>query len=186
MDELNIEIKTHMVLVALVIISAINWGLQPFGYNLVEAFSNFVNSLFKTNLEIKNVIYIVYGLAGILLASKRTTWLPFLGKSVLPSYLVPLLKNKNTNKDIVIKTKPNSKIAYWASFNKSKNQDVITAYDDYSNSGVVMSDKDGKAVLSIKEGAGYSVPSNKIITRHVHYRIIEPSAMMDVVETIKY
>ncbi len=49
-----------------------------------------------------------------------------------------------------------------------------------------MSDKDGKAVLSIKEGAGYIVPSNKIITRHVHYRIIEPNAMMDVVETIKY
>lgn len=194
----EMEIKTHFVLVALVVVGAVNWGLHAFGYNAVDALSNFVNSLLKMDLQLNKIIYVVVALAGIMLAIKRTSWLPFLGKSVLPSSLVPLYNNTNANKKIVITTKPNSKIAYWAAYNKSNGQDngldngldteqdVVTAYADYLNSGVVMSDNNGSAVLSIKEGAGYVVPSGKTISRHVHYRIIEPDAMMGPVNTVKY
>jgi uncharacterized membrane protein YuzA (DUF378 family) len=182
----HMDIKTHIILVGLVLIGAINWGLHAFGFNLVDWLSKFVNSLVNRNLNLDKIIYIVVAIAGIMLAINRNTWLPFLGKSVLPPTLVPLISNANANIQLPIKTKPNSKIAYWAAFNKSMDQDVITAYADYSNSGVVMSDENGNAVLSIKEGAEYIVPSGKTIRRHVHYRIIEPDAMMGKVMTIKY
>lgn len=181
------EIKMHMLLVALVIVGAVNWGLTAFGYNLVEMLSKFINSLLNMNLPIDKLIYIIVAGAGIMLAVKRTTWLPFLGKSVLPSYLVPLRENsKMATTKISINTVPNSKIAYWSAFNKSPDQNVITAYDDYSNSGVVLSDDQGNAVLSIVEGAEYTVPSGKTISKHVHYRIINDNAMMGDVITVKY
>jgi ABC-type Fe3+-hydroxamate transport system substrate-binding protein len=70
-----------------------------------------------------------------------------------------------------IKTKPNTKVAYWAALPKGDNPDVITAYGDYSNSGVVMSDANGNAVLQFNKGTGYIVPGGKYIRPHVHYRV---------------
>jgi uncharacterized membrane protein YuzA (DUF378 family) len=169
----NSKIKLHIFYMSLVIIGAINWGAHAVGYNIVDILSKNINKLFKSNLPINKIIYLLVAFAGLLLASKRSTWLPFLGKSVLPGNLVQLKQNTNPDTSIQINTLPNVKIAYWAALNKGDNTPVKTAYGNYENSGVVMSDANGIAILPIKIGTGYTLPSGDILTRHFHYRIID-------------
>ena len=178
--------RVRMIVTAIVIIGAINWGTTALGYNLVEMLSNFINTLFKIDLPIEKSIYILVALCGISLASKRSTWLPFLGLSALPGNLVSKQTPEDANKKIKVKVQPNAKIAYWAATGKDNNdQDVFDAYGDNSNSGVVMADEEGVAELPIMEGAGYKVPNGKRIPRHVHYRVIGNS-MMERVRTVYY
>ena len=178
--------KVRMIVTALVIIGAINWGTTALGYNLVKMLSKFINTSLKTDLPIDKAIYILVGLCGISLAFSRTTWLPFLGRSVLPGNLLKLQTPSKVDRELTIKIVPNSKVAYWAATGKDKNeQDVFDAYGDNSNSGVVIADEKGIAELPIMEGAGYKVPTGKRIPRHVHYRVIGNS-MMDRVRTAFY
>ena len=89
--------------------------------------------------------------------------------------------------NVTIKTVPNVKIAYWAALPKGNNPDVITAYDDYSNSGVVMSDSNGIAVLPILAGSSYIIPSGRKLDRHIHYRVFNKYyGMMDKLNTKYY
>lgn len=179
--------KLRMILTGVVIVGAVNWGTTAFGYNLVELLSRKVNCLFRSDYPFDKVIYVIVAVCGILLASSRTTWLPFLGKSVLPSNLVPLRTPTQSDMTVSIKTKPNAKVAYWAALPTGANPDVITAYGDYSNSGVVMTDANGNAELPILAGSGYTVPSGRRLERHVHYRVFdEHHGMMDMIKTKNY
>jgi len=188
-SNVSTKIKLHIFYMSIVIIGAINCGSHAIGYNIVDMLSHNINKIFNSNIPINKIIYLIVAIAGILLASKHTTWLPFLGRSVLPENLVPLKQNATSNTTIQITTIPNVKIAYWAALNKGDKTDVITAYGNYENSGVVMSDAKGNAVLPIMIGTGYTIPSGNVLPRHVHYRIIGlPGAdgMMGKIETIKY
>jgi len=187
MNTFNKEIKLRMILTAIVIVGALNWGTTALGYNLVKILSNSLNGFLKTNYSFDKIIYIIIAICAIMLSIRRTTWLPFLGKSILPESLVPLKTPVKTDTIITIKTNPNVKIAYWAAFLNDDNTDVNKAYDDFSNSGVVMSDSNGIAKLPILSGSGYTVPSGRKIDRHVHYRILDKSlGMMDKINTEYY
>ena len=187
---IQMKMKLHMLLLAIVFIGAINWGTTVFGYNFVDLLSNTLNKTFNSNLPINNVIYIIVALAAIKLATDKTTWLPFLGMSVLPSNLIPLTKSSSdNNKKINIKTYPNKKIAYWTAMPSVNSEipNVEEAYSDYSNSGVIMSNDKGEATIEIKEGSGYIVPSGKVIPKHVHYRVLGlPYGMIGKIETVYY
>jgi uncharacterized membrane protein YuzA (DUF378 family) len=164
--------KIHMVLIGLVLVGGINWLTTAFGYNFVDKLCCALSDLFHVDFPFDKVIYVLVGLAALFLAFQRSTWLPFLGKSVLPSNIIPLSVPKHTDTIVTIKTKPNSKIAYWAANPMGVNPDVVSAYGDFSNSGVVMSDNMGIAKLPILSGSGYHTPSGYRIERHVHYRIL--------------
>ena len=185
-----LKTKLHMLLLAVVFIGALNWGAVALGYNLVNELSLSINKLAKTNLPIDKVIYGLVAICAIVLASRKTTWLPFLGDSVLPYSLVPLKTPTESDTKVKIKTRPNSKIAYWASKpskTSDSSPDVVKAYDDYSNSGVVLSNNKGEAELSILAGTDYTVPSGKQISRHVHYRVMGLEyGLMGKVKTVKY
>ena len=184
---LYLKSKLNMLFCTLVLLGAFNWGTTALGYNLVELFSSFINQQLNTSYAIDKVIYMFVAASALCLAIKRDTWLPFLGKTVLPSSLVPLKTPAKSDKTVQIKTIPNSKVAYWAALPRGDNPDVVTAYGDYSNSGVVMSDSNGIAKLPILEGSGYRVPSGRKLSRHIHYRILGlPYGMVDKVRTIKY
>ena len=105
-----------------------------------------------------------------------------------PNYVTPnglILLNKK----IEVLVKPNTRIAYWSSIQKDSTNipDVVSAYDDFSNSGVVVSDNNGIAILSVKLGTDYIVPGNKLIKRHVHYRELDLEyGMMGEVQTVYY
>ena len=179
--------KMHMFLTLLIIIGSINWGLHAINYNLVDLLSLNINQLFNTNYPINKLIYLVVCIAGISLAIRKDTWLPFLGWTVFPSSLLEIKNPENFNTKINILTKPNSKIIYWAATGKNHpNQDVYTAYGNLKNSGVTVSDDKGNAELHILEGDGYIVPSGQKISKHIHYRVVESNTILGDVESVYY
>lgn len=156
-----------MMMLTFILITVLNSAFSQIGYNFIKMLSN----ILFTDLE--KIIYLLAGVCVIFIALSRDTWLPFLGESVLPSIFVPL---KNIDGDTIVKVlvQPNTKVAYWAAkptVTKSKKDPIVkVAYDDYSNSGVVMSDENGVAILTLNKGSGYYVPTGKHIRSHVHYR----------------
>jgi uncharacterized membrane protein YuzA (DUF378 family) len=182
--------KVHMICMALVLVGAINWGTTAFGYNLVDISSNWLNQTSGLILQADKFIYILVAISAIYLAIRRDTWLPFLGYSVLPDQLVSLKENKDANINVQVKVRPNSKVAYWASKPENKEDtipEVLTAYGSFENSGVVMSDANGIAILPIKESTKYKVPSGRVLERHVHYRVLGlPWGMVGRIQTVYY
>ena len=183
------QYKLHMFLIGLIIIGSINYGTSLVGCNMIKYLSNFINNLFKSSLHLDKIIYLSIASASIYLAFKRDTWLPFLGDAVLPEAVIPLSQPTNTNTIVKIKTLPNVKIVYWAALNKGETTNVKLAYNNYENSGVVMSDENGNASLPIMIGSGYTLPNGTVLPRHVHYRILDYSnikGMMSKIETVNY
>ncbi len=182
--------KLHMALMSLILLGAFNTASNIFyEKNIIFLLSAFINNTLKINVPFDKFIYLLILIASIIVIVKRETWLPFLGTSVFPDALIPLKTPFRTNSNITIKTRPNSKIAYWSSQpgDKESNIDVITAYGDYSNSGVVMSDNNGVAILPILIGTGYIVPTGKYIQRHVHYRVLGmPYGLIGKIKTVYY
>lgn len=179
-----------MILMGFVIIGAINYGMTAFDYNIIEILSKEINQLINKQIYLDKIIYVIIAVSGLILMFNRTTWLPFLGTCVFPSKgLIPNKINNDGDKKIEVIVKPNTRIAYWSSIQKDSTNipDVVSAYDDFSNSGVVMSDNNGIAILSVKLGTDYIVPSNKKINKHVHYRELDLEyGMMGEVQTVYY
>lgn len=177
--------KFRMLLLVLVIIGAYNWGAVAYGYNFVELLANKVSP--SSSKNICQIIYILVALSALALALRKDTWLPFLGCTAVPSSLLPLKSPpNNANIKVKVQVNPNSKVVYWAAYGKDSEQDVSVAYKDFSNSGVVMSDSNGTAELSIVEGGGYHVPF-RTISRHIHYRVFSSLGnMLGPVKTAHY
>ncbi len=165
----------RMVAIVFVLAGALNWGAVLFGYNLVERFNIVLGQIFHKRFGFDRVIYFLVAISAVFMAFDRTLWLPFLGETVLPEALIPVKEHVGKEK-ITVKVAPNTKVAYWAALPKSADKDddkdpaVEVAYDGYTNSGVVMSDAEGNAVLTFDKGTSYVVPSGKTIQSHVHYR----------------
>ena len=182
------KVYLHKLAITLIIVGAINWGLVAVNINLVTIINDYINNLvgYKTNID--KIIYVIIAFAAIKVM-KRDTFLPFLGKTIMPTSVIPLKKNKYQNDTVKIHVQPNSKVIYWAAKKlDSNNHSVWKAYDDYSNSGVVMSDKNGVAILKLQKGSGYMVPwgGGKYVPPHVHYRYeIKPSKFSRL-ETVYY
>ena len=171
----------------LVILGALNWGLTALNFNIVQIASNYLNTLLQTKIPFDRVIYLIIAVASFKLM-ERDVFLPFLGKTVIPSSVIPLKKNKYQEHTVKVHVKPNSKVIYWAAKKlDSDNHIVWKAYDDYSNSGVVMSNKKGVAELKLQKGSGYVVPwGNKKIPPHVHYRYEVKPGKFSRIETVYY
>jgi uncharacterized membrane protein YuzA (DUF378 family) len=178
--------KMHIFLMFLVIIGSINWGLEAINCNLVKLLAKNINKLLNMEIPIDKIIYIFVALAGISLAVRKNTWLPFLGWTVFPSSLLEVKNPDKFDTKIKIKTKPNVKIIYWAATGKGNpNQDVLTAYNN-KNNGIVFSDSNGIAEFNILEGDSYIVPSGKQIPKHIHYRIVESDMILGNVKSVYY
>jgi uncharacterized membrane protein YuzA (DUF378 family) len=181
-------IKLRMVMLALVFAGAINWACTAFGFNLVDIINNKFNQIIGMNLHLNQLLYIGIGVSAIFLASKQSTWLPFLGWTALPGSLIPLKENKG-DITVSVNVKPNTRVAYWSAIEQKDTPvpNVLSAYKDFSNSGVVMSNKDGLAQLTLQKGTDYVVPSGKTIKRHVHYRTLDHEyGMVGHVKTAYY
>ena len=185
----------HMILLALVLIGALNWGFHTFGYNLVEMLNRFLSGVFKRRLPLDRIIYVVVAISALILAFQRDTWLPFLGESVLPGAVLTL-KTNSGDTSVDVHVKPSTKVAYWAakpaeSKPESKPEsdaDVVppvkAAYDDFENSGVVVANEQGVAKLVFNKGTSYIVPSGRKIESHVHYREFGEDGMMGPVKSV--
>jgi len=176
----------RMIAVAVLIAGGINWLFVAFGYNLVEWLSRSLSRVFRKQLPIDKLIYFIVGISAIVLAFDRTLWLPFLGKSVLPSVLIPVSGSSAGTEKVKVQVTPNTKVAYWAAKpGDNPETPVIDAYGKYDNSGVVMSDASGVAILTFEKGTGYVVPSGKHLKSHVHYReLTDEYGMIGPIQTV--
>ena len=179
----------HMVLIAIVLVGALNWGFHAFGYNLVEMLNRFLSGVFKRRLPLDRIIYVVVAISALILAFQRDTWLPFLGESVLPGAVLAL-KTNSGDTTVDVKVKPLAKVAYWAAKPESNSDGpdavppVKAAYDDFENSGVVVANDNGLATLVFNKGTSYVVPSGRKIESHVHYREFGEDGMMGPVKSV--
>jgi uncharacterized membrane protein YuzA (DUF378 family) len=175
----------HMVLIALVLVGALNWGFHTFGYNLVEMLNRFLSGVFKRRLPLDRIIYVVVAISALILAFQRDTWLPFLGESVLPGAVLAL-KTNSGDTTVDVKVKPGTKVAYWAAKPEAEGAvpQVKVAYDDFENSGVVVANEQGVAKLVFNKGTSYVVPSGRKLESHVHYREFGEDGMMGPVKSV--
>lgn len=182
----HFKIRIVMFLTLLVLVGGLNWGsIGCFQYNFVNVLSNWINSKFNRECYVEQGTYILVGMAALILIFRRSTWLPFLGQTVVPSSLIPISTNLSGNTTIEIDVKPKTKIMYWASkhSNSNKPNDVRKAYDNYSNSGVVLSDINGKAKITFNSGNGYTI-NGRFKHPHIHYRELnEQDALIGPVKT---
>jgi uncharacterized membrane protein YuzA (DUF378 family) len=180
----------RMVLTGFVIAGSLNYGLTVFDYNLIEISNNKIDNFFNKKLYFNVILYFLIAISGIILMFQTTTWLPFLGPCAFPSKgLIPNKVNSLGTKIVKVKVKPNTRVAYWASLPIQNNPVpyVEDAYDNFSNSGVVTSNSDGIAELSIIPGSPYTVPFGKKIEKHIHYRELDNRlGMMGELKTVYY
>jgi uncharacterized membrane protein YuzA (DUF378 family) len=177
MENFEIEAYIYLVLKVITIIGALNWGLLAIdkNYNIFQLISKLSG---PENEEItEKILYIVITLSAVYIMLQRKTYLPFLDVTVVPvnKFLIET-KQKDFELEITVNAGKGEKIIYWASNKKDpKNKemnDYIKAYGDYENSGISLIDINGKAKIYIKCPQEYLVKFNKIIPKHVHYRVV--------------
>ncbi len=174
------SIRLHLIAIVLLLIGGLLWGLHA--ANIVAPF--YLEKQFK---YIK-FVYLLVGLSALYLLFNRDTFLPFLGKTVFPCNLLKEeIKPDNADTTITIKTKPNSKVIYWASESNLTNSDLgpKDAYNNYTNAGVTTSDANGDAILSVRKPTRYTVPYKRLLQKHIHYRVCDGRGMLGRVETVE-
>lgn len=168
----------------LMFIGVFNYGTQLFKFDLISVISKYLNFGYNIENLIKGTIFIV----GVYLLIDGNLITPFLGDAVLPCALLDKEPPKDADITKKIITTPNIKVVYWASLHDKNDKIVWDAYGDYSNSGVVFSDKNGVAILKVKKPSRYILPNGSKLAPHIHYRICpqyeDKEGMMGPVKTI--
>lgn len=136
------------VAMVLVIVGSLNWLLVgAFKVNLVEL-------LFGKSV-IARSIYVLVGIAALVIMFDRDTYLPFLGPTVLPCASVPDRTPPGATKIVTVSAPPGSKVLYWAAEPEMEGlREVQTwkeAYAGYENAGVATADNNGQATLKVRE-----------------------------------
>lgn len=157
---------------------------------LVFSLYHAVYTLFdiKAGIIAKFIAILVIGYS-IYLAINRNTYLPFLGPTVLPLSLLkePSMFDNNTKEfriPVEIDVPNKTVVIYWASSpSKEVIQDPYTAYSNFENSGVT-NVVNKKAYFKVDCPSSYKIPSSKILSPHIHYRIVYPNGIIGSVKTV--
>jgi uncharacterized membrane protein YuzA (DUF378 family) len=177
-----LKINLYRILILLVLIGSINWGLVGiFNFDLFKSFG----SLFGYNLQddITVFIYILVAMSALVLFIQRETFLPFLGRTVIPQPMTEYKPTGELKTKIIKNLPPNVKVMYWAALPSDKIVDNPNdAYGNYSNQGVTTTDANGTAILQVQNPASYKIPSNYdpfkgTLEPHIHYRYWTSSGM---------
>jgi uncharacterized membrane protein YuzA (DUF378 family) len=173
--------KFYMLVIFLVLLGSINW------LSISLANQDLVRLVLPPRFA--KWVYIVIGLSAVPLLFQRDMYLPFLGETVLPAAALAPKTPQNANDQVTIRTRPGAKVVFWAAEpNPTQGKDVPTfkeAYDAYENSGVVVADTSGHAILRFRgPPQAYSVPLKGQLEPHVHFRICDDNGMMGRVQTI--
>jgi uncharacterized membrane protein YuzA (DUF378 family) len=173
--------KLYMIIVVIVIIGGLNWLLV--GTTGIDA----VKSLLGR--RIASIVFIIVGVATLLLALRRDVYLPFLGQTLFPAEAISLKTPQGANETVTLRTKPGARVVYWASEPDTHNDGKTIntwdqAYTTYENSGVVKADDQGTVLLRIRgPPQPYRVGFFTTIKSHVHFRIEDANGFFGPVQT---
>ena len=168
------------IAMVLVLVGSLNWlSIGVLKKNLVE-------SLLGKGLA--RVLYVIVGLAAVSMLFNRDTYLPFLGETVLPCTTIAEHVPPGATKELTVSAPPGSKILYWAAEPAMESLKQIPtwqqAYQKYENAGITTTDKNGIAILKVREPQPYVVPMKGRIEPHVHFRICNGTGMLGRVKTV--
>jgi len=189
MKDKKVEIYIYLICVILLLIGGLNWGLiGTFNFNIVQLINKhtFNSSVFE------NIVYTSVGIAAIYLSSRKSFYLPFLGKTILPTSVIKEMDNIGADIKINVDASNADMVIYWAANPLPINEVdgskyAMDAYSKYTNSGVapVIS---GKAELKVSCPQKYWVNKwgiKKTLPKHVHYRLVYPTGWVSEVKTTK-
>ncbi len=118
------------------------------------------------------------------LITRRTTWLPFLGPTVMPTGVFNVRAPKDADMMFSLQAPKDAvKCVYWGSVMDAENP--YEAYGGYTNSGVADVRADGTTVIAIRRPKPYTV-FGKRTPPHVHYRWVGPRGMLSGVRTVEF
>lgn len=171
----------RFITLTLLVIGGLSWGvLGATGTNPISRISRALNIPY-----LSRVVYSMVGIAALLFIIKfynRDTFLPFLGKTIMPPSLINLGYPLDFDYQATLTAPKGAKyVVYWASQGPA-GQGVKDAYGKYENSGA-MQVKGQKTVIKFKSPASYKV-RGKTLKEHVHYRWVGDDGMMSRVHTL--
>lgn len=152
----------------------------------VSVYFSYVFIGLSTNNKLPFILLFIIGLTKLF---NRDFYLPFLGDTVIPQYLIPDQKfPPNYNYTVTVNNLPPfSKVMFWASMPKSTENNNLnlpwTAYNKYKNSGSTITDENGSASFNIMYPQPYKTPYGKKLKPHVHYRFFRTNGMLSRIET---
>jgi len=171
----------HMILIALVLLGSVNWlAVGVADINLVRL---------VLPLRLARWLYIIIGLAALPLLFQRDIYLPFLGETLVPAGAMVAKTPQNANDQVTVRTRPGTKVVYWAAEpDPNQGSDFPTpeeAYGEYENSGVVVADSSGHAILRFRgPPQSYTVPMKGRLAPHVHFRIADKNGFLGRVQSV--
>lgn len=174
------ELVIYLVCAIIAMLGLLNYSLMGiFDVNLIK---------FTKHELLTRLMYTIIGIAGIYLLTKRKFFLPFLGETVMPPFIIKEYKQTKYDLEIPIDV-PNDviQVVYWAAnpnIDTINVLDAMSAYKGFENSGVSPA-TNGKSKLYIKCPQRYKVGLfKKILPKHLHYRYVYPNGIISSVETL--
>ncbi len=172
----------HKAAMVVLIVGALNWlSVGAFGYNAVG------KALGAKSIATRGV-YILVGVAALLVMFNRDTYLPFLGETVLPCSALPEQLPEGADTQIQVTVEPGAKVLYWAAEPSTEGLkglvDWRKAYLKFMNVGVVKASAEGVATLHVRNPQPYVVPWKGRLEPHIHFRVCGDSGMMGRIKTV--
>jgi uncharacterized membrane protein YuzA (DUF378 family) len=134
-----------------------------------------------------SVIFILFGVAALFHMFSRDYYLPFLGRAAYPCGTLVEKAPPNADLHVDVTTSPNVNVIYWVSDKVNDGQvakNPLIVYEKDGNSGVTLSDGNGKATLHIRKPKPVMSGMSSHLPLHVHYRACNEPGMMSSVQTM--
>ena len=172
------QIYIQKISVALLVLAAINSGVM----GAIKV--NLIDKLVGKNLS--RIVYILMGIAAMLVAFHRDTYLPFLGEAVFPWVVLQEQEPTGATRSVSLRVSPNTKVVYWAAEpTNGALQFADKAYGGYNNAGVALSNQGGHVVLKVREPQPYTVPLGRL-EPHIHFRECSMTGFLGPVKTMYF
>ena len=138
--------------------------------------------------KVPTVFLLLVGFAALCVGMVRDFYLPFLGETLVPCSVLEVKVPEHADASVTVLVAPGRKVLYWAAEPENESLHTLvnwrSAYLEYKNAGVALSDSDGRAVLKVRKPQGYRVPT-MVLPRHVHYRVCGDEGFLGPVRTVK-
>jgi hypothetical protein len=137
----------------------------------------------------KILLSLLVTVCALYLGFQRSTYLPFLGETVMPCSLLKeqTPDSANYEKRVTIQG-AGRKVLFWAAEPDTEHLDKINdwrkAYLGFHNAGVTVVGDDNIAVLKVRTPQPYTVPMKGRLEAHIHYRVCGDNGMLGPVQTI--
>ena len=137
----------------------------------------------------KVLLSLLVTVCALYLGFQRSTYLPFLGETVMPCSLLKeqTPESANYTKRVTIHG-VGRKVLFWAAEPSTeyleKLNDWRKAYLGFHNAGVTIIREDDTVILKVRKPQPYTVPVKGRLEAHIHYRVCGDNGFLGPVQTV--